>query len=179
MSDPLGLESGIVRLAEYDDRWPVLFAAEAGRLLAFSDGIALRIEHIGSTSIAGMCAKPVLDILAGRPSGTPVDPYLVCIQRAGYVHRGERGIAGREFFRRGEPRAYHVHLVEQDGALWREYLDFRNYLRAHAEAAARYADLKRSLAARFPRDREAYIDGKTAFVRETVATAAIWTHIDL
>jgi GrpB-like predicted nucleotidyltransferase (UPF0157 family) len=179
MSDPLGLESGIVRLAEYDERWRLLFAAEAERLLAFSDGLPLRIEHIGSTSIPGMCAKPVLDILAGRPSGTPLDPYLVCIQRAGYVHRGERGVAGREFFRRGEPRAYHVHLVEDDGALWREYLAFRDFLRRHADVAARYAALKRSLAARFPTDREAYTDGKAAFVGETIAMASIWTHTDL
>ena len=178
MSEALGLESGIVRLAEYDDRWPWLFAAEAGRLLACSDGISLRIEHIGSTSIPGMCAKPVLDILAGRPSGTPLDPYLVCIGRAGYVHRGERGVVGREFFRRGEPRAYHVHLVEQEGALWREYLAFRDYLRTHAEVAAVYADLKRSLAARFPRDREAYIDGKTPFVKATVARASIGMHTE-
>ena len=91
MSDPLGLESGVVRLAEYDGRWPVLFAAEAERLLASGDGMPLRLEHIGSTSIAGMCAKPVLDILAGRPPGSPLAPYIACIQRAGYVHRGERG----------------------------------------------------------------------------------------
>jgi GrpB-like predicted nucleotidyltransferase (UPF0157 family) len=168
---PLGLESGVVRLAEYDERWPSLFAAEARHIFAFSEDIPLRLEHIGSTSVPGMCAKPVLDILAGRPSATPVGAYVVCFQRAGYDYRGEQGVAGREFFRRGQPRAYHVHLVEEGGVLWREYLALRDYLRAHAEAAARYGDLKRSLAARFPLDREAYTNGKTALVREIVGRA--------
>ena len=168
MVNPLGLESGVVRLAEYDARWPLLFAAEAQRLLAFSDGMPLRLEHIGSTSVPGMCAKPVLDILAGRPAGAPAGRYVAAIERAGYDHRGERGVAGREFFRRGEPRAYHVHLVEEGAVLWRGYIGFRDYLRAHPDAAARYADLKRRLAARFPRDREAYINGKSPFVEKIV-----------
>jgi GrpB-like predicted nucleotidyltransferase (UPF0157 family) len=91
------------------------------------------------------------------------------LSRAGYDYRGELGIAGREFFRRGEPRAYHVHLVDEGGTLWREYLEFRDYLRTHADAAARYAELKRSLGARFPRDRDSYMNGKTPFVREILA----------
>jgi GrpB-like predicted nucleotidyltransferase (UPF0157 family) len=72
---------------------------------------------------------------------------------------------------RGRPRAYHVHLVETDGALWRDYLGFRDYLREHAEAARRFAELKRSLAARFPRDREAYMNAKSPFVQELLRLA--------
>lgn len=171
MTEALGLEAGVVRLAEYDERWPSIFTAEAQRILTFTEGWTLRLEHIGSTAIAGMSAKPVLDIAAGRPSGAALSPYITCFERAGYAYRGNRGLAGREFFCRGEPRAYHVHLVEDSSSLWREYLAFRNYLRAHTDAAARYARLKRLLAARFPLDRDAYIEGKATFVRNTVRRA--------
>src|SRR5262245_15236172 len=111
MANPLGLESGVVRLVEYDPRWPVLFAAEQARLRAACGSLPLRFEHIGGTSIPGMCAKPVLDILAGRPPEPRSGDCIAALNRAGYDHRGEQGVPGREFFRRGQPRAYHVHLV--------------------------------------------------------------------
>ena len=171
MANPLGLESGVVRLVEYDPRWPPLFAAEEARLRAVSGSLPLQFEHVGGTSIPGMCAKPVLDMVAGRPSSTPLQDCMAALVRAGYEHRGEQGVPGREFFRRGQPRAYHVHLVELGGPLWRDYLAFRDYLRAHPETASRFADLKRALVARFPRDREAYINGKSAPVREILQRA--------
>jgi GrpB-like predicted nucleotidyltransferase (UPF0157 family) len=172
MTEPLGLESGVVRVVEYDARWPDLFAAEAQRIRGATGALALCLEHIGGTAVPGIWAKPVLDILAGRPAGAPVADYVAALQRAGYVHRGEQGIAGREFFRRGQPRAYHVHLVVQDDALWRRYLAFRDYLRGDQDDAQRCSALKRSLAAQFPRDREAYIDGKAAFVQNILRRAS-------
>jgi GrpB-like predicted nucleotidyltransferase (UPF0157 family) len=166
MTNPLGLESGVVRLVEYDSRWPALFSDEQRRLRAVCDPLPLRFEHIGGTSIPGMPAKPVLDILAGRPHESSRLHCIAALIRAGYQHRGEQGVPGREFFRRGQPRAYHTHLVDLGGPLWDDYLAFRDYLRAHPDAARQFADLKRGLAAQFPRDREAYINGKTARVRE-------------
>ena len=118
-----------------------------------------------------MCAKPVLDILAGRRPETTVQGCIAAVIQCGYEHRGEQGVPGREFFRRGEPRAHHIHLVEVNGPLWRDYLAFRDYLRAHPDAAGQFADLKRALAARFARDREAYISGTTAAVREILRLA--------
>src|SRR6266571_2396774 len=166
MTQSLGLESGVVRLVEYDARWPALFTAEEQRIRATCDALPLRLEHVGGTAIPGICAKPVLDMVAGRPRSSPAQDYLAAFKRAGYEHRGEQGVPGREFFRRGQPRAYHVHLVEEGSGLWRDYLAFRDYLRAHAEAARQFADLKRALAARFTRDREAYIKAKSARVQE-------------
>lgn len=131
----------------------------------------LRLEHVGGTSIPGMCAKPVLDIAAGRRHDVSINDCIAVFIRAGYEHRGERGVPGREFFRRGQPRAYHVHLVEEDSPLWRDYLDFRDYLRASPEAADHFAELKRALAARFPRDREAYLNAKSAHVQEILRLA--------
>lgn len=176
MTNPLGLEPGLVRLVEYDRRWPTLFAAEARRIREACGTRPIVLAHIGSTAVPGICSKPVLDILAGRLPNAPATDYIAPFHDAGYDHRGEQGIAGREFFRRGQPRAYHLHLVEGGGSLWRQYLAFRNYLRTNNDAASRYADLKRSLAAQFPRDREAYIDGKARFAQEIIqrATVAAW-----
>jgi GrpB-like predicted nucleotidyltransferase (UPF0157 family) len=172
MADSLGLEPGVVRLVEYDARWPALFAAERRRIRGRCGTLALRLEHVGGTSIPGMCAKPVLDIAAGRPPGTSIPEYVAGLERAGYEHRGERGVPGRQFFSRGQPRAYHIHLVEEGGPLWRDYLAFRDYLRAHAEAARRFGDLKRALAARFRRDREGYMNAKSPHVQEILGRAS-------
>ena len=171
MSDILGLAPGTVRVVEYDPRWPALFDAEAARLAqALGAGLPLALEHMGSTSVPGLAAKPILDILAGyAPGAASVDDYVRALVAAGYTHRGEQGIPGREFFRRGDPRSYHLHLAVRGGAFWTSQLAFRDRLRADPALRDAYAELKRELAARFPRDREAYIDGKTAFVLEVLA----------
>lgn len=172
MSDPLGLDSGTVRVVPYDPAWPARFAAEAARIAAVAELPALRLEHVGSTGVPGLAAKPIVDMLAGRPPGSPAAPYVAGLVRAGYEHRGEQGIAGREFFRRGTPRAFHVHLAEADGPVWREMLRFRDALRADPSLAAEYAELKLRLAVRFPRDREAYLGGKGPFIAGVLRRAA-------
>ena len=172
MADSLGLESGVVRLVEYDARWPALFAAEQQRIRDQCGTLALKLEHVGGTSIPGMCAKPVLDIAAGRPRGTPTEDYVAALTQAGYKHRGERGVPGRELFCRGQPRAYHLHLVEEGSTLWRDYVAFRDYLRAHGEAARQFAELKRVLAARFSQDREAYMNAKSSHIQEILRLAS-------
>jgi GrpB-like predicted nucleotidyltransferase (UPF0157 family) len=171
MTDSLGLESGVVRLAEYDVRWPALFAAEQQGIGDRSGTLPMRLEHVGGTSIPGMCAKPVLDIAAGRPGARSIQDCIAVLTRAGYEHCGERGVPGRHFFRRGQPRAYHLHLVEEGGPLWRDYLAFRDYLRAHEEAARQFAEVKRTLAVRFSRDREAYTNAKSPHVQEILRLA--------
>lgn len=167
MTEPLGLESKTVRVVPYNVRWAELFRLEAARL---SDAVsaaglpALRVVHVGSTAVPGLAAKPVLDIAAGRPIDTPPATYISVFEAVGYVHRGESGLPGREFFRRGDPRSHHLHLVEYDGWHWRRYIAFRDALRADDSLRDAYATVKHELAAQFPLDREAYIEGKTAFV---------------
>lgn len=167
MTPGLGLASGVVVVAPYDPAWPALFIAEATRIQAVLDacGVSLVLEHTGSTAVPGLDAKPVLDIIAGRAAGADRDATIDALQAAGYDHRGEQGIPGRDFFRRGDPRQYHVHLAEIGSEFWRDQRAFRDYLRANPAEAADYARLKHELAARFPRDREAYIEGKSAFVK--------------
>jgi GrpB-like predicted nucleotidyltransferase (UPF0157 family) len=170
----LGLESGTVRVVPYDAAWPQLYDAEVTRLgpIMASHGATIVFEHTGSTAVPGLVAKPVLDILAGRPDSDAGRARAIeALQAAGYVYRGEQGIPGRDFFRRGDPRKYHVHLTSVGSDFWRDHQSFRNYLRAHPDAASEYAALKCELARRFPTDREAYIEGKAAFVRRILDLA--------
>ena len=172
MTSPLGLESGIVRVVSYDARWPGLFAAERTRVteaVAAASLPDLVIEHVGSTSIPGLAAKPILDLAAGRQADVPAAVYVRALEAAGYIHRGDGGLPGREFFRRGELRSHHLHLVEHEGDHWRRYIAFRDALRGDAMLRDQYAALKRALAEQYPRDREAYIAGKTAFVRGVIS----------
>lgn len=131
-------------------------------------GLAVVLEHTGSTAVPGLAAKPIIDILAGYPEAAAVPEYTSVLKNAEYVHRGEQEIPGREFFRRGNPRAYHVHLTAVDGPFWLDHLTFRDRLRADNALRDAYAALKRDLAARFPRDREAYIVAKGSFVNEVL-----------
>lgn len=169
--EPLGLEPGRVRVTDYDPRWVALFTAERRRLLAACGSLACVIEHVGGTAVPGMCAKPVLDIAAGRPADQPHDAYVGALTQAGYECRGERGVPGRLFFRRGRPVAYHLHLVECGGPLWRDLLAFRDHLIASPEDARQFADVKRRLAERCSRDRDAYVEAKAAYVQRILAAA--------
>ena len=170
MPPSLGLDSGVVRVVAYDPLWPELFVAETARIRRLlGPSLPIALEHMGSTAIPGCAAKPVLDVLGGYPAGGDVRHYVTALGAAGYEHRGEQGIPGREFFRRGNPRSYHLHLATEQGQFWRDHLAFRDALRASDELRDAYVALKLELARRFPNDREAYIDGKTAFVRDVIA----------
>lgn len=165
--EPLGLYSGTVRVVPYQAAWPERYAAEAARLNRVFDelGLSLILEHSGSTAVPGLDAKPVLDMIAGREPGSDRGQVITAIVSAGYSYRGEQDIPGRDFFRRGDPRQYHLHLAVTGSAFWNDHRAFRDHLRANPETAAAYAKLKRDLAELFRRDREAYINGKTAFIR--------------
>lgn len=164
MPSPLGLESGTVRVVPSDPAWPSLFDAAAAGILAALGDLPISLDHVGSTAVPGLPAKPIIDILAGRPAGSAAEPYIAALEQAGYEHRGERGVPGRAFFRRGTPRAYHVHLFERGAAPWRDHLLFRDALRADPSLRAEYAAVKSALAERHPRDREAYTSGKEPFI---------------
>ena len=167
MTEPLGLESKTVRVVSYDDRWPALFREEAERIGAAVTAAGLpelALEHVGSTAVPGLSAKPVLDIGAGYAADTDPSVYVAVLESLSYVYRGNAGLPGREFFRRGELRTHHLHLVERHGKHWIGYLRFRDVLRADASVRDAYAALKHELAVRHPRDREAYILGKAAFI---------------
>jgi GrpB-like predicted nucleotidyltransferase (UPF0157 family) len=160
-----------VFLSPYDSTWPLEFAAEADRIERACSPLPIRLEHIGSTSIAGLAAKPVIDVLAGRPGNVSGDSYVAAFRQLGYEHKGAYGVPGRNYFRRGTPRTHHVHLLSWASPVWEDHLLFRDYLRAHPETAREYETLKRELVAMYFQDKERYTDGKGPFVRSIVRRA--------
>ena len=161
----LGLPSGVVRLAPHDPQWHRLFVGEKTRLYAGLGDLAIDIQHIGSTSIPGMPAKPILDIAVAVDDFEEAARCIPSMERLGYVYRGENGIPRRHYFVKGEPRTHHVHMVEIESVDWTDSLRFRDYLTEHAEAARAYAELKQELAQRHAGDRVAYQAGKDAFIK--------------
>jgi GrpB-like predicted nucleotidyltransferase (UPF0157 family) len=164
-----------VLIVPYDPAWPEAFRAERALLAAALGSDRFRFEHIGSTAVPGLGAKPVLDILLGAPALSEIDAAIGRIEALGYVYvpEYEREIPDRRFFRKDMNglRTHHVHAVETDGDFWRKHLLFRDHLRSHPEAAEAYHRLKRDLARRFRNDRDAYTDGKTQFIREALEAA--------
>ncbi len=150
---------------------PALFRAESARLTLAVSPLPLVLEHVGSTAVRGLVAKPVLDILAGYRDSTLRQACISSISAAGYLYRGEQGIPGRDFFRRGDPRAYHLHLAEVNSPFWHEHLAFRDLLRSDPAVQVAYGSLKQQLALQYPLDRGAYIEAKGPFVQEALRRA--------
>lgn len=154
-----------VKIVEYDAAWPAQYQAERAAILEAIGPLVVSIEHIGSTAVAGLAAKPILDILVGVADLRLVSQTLQPLANLGYEYRGESGIPGRHYFRKGSPQTHHLHMVQVGGAFWERHLMFRDYLRSHPAAAQDYASLKKALATRHGSDREAYTEAKTDFVR--------------
>lgn len=171
--DSVGLADGAVEVVPYRPAWATLYEEESSRItrVLAQHGLMVRLEHTGSTAVPGLPAKPILDILGGHTVDIDRSSVIAALTEAGYTHRGEQGIPGRDFFRRGAPRQYHLHVTTLGSSFWHDHRDFRDYLRTHPERCAEYALLKRRLAAQFPRDRPAYIDGKADFVHQTLVLA--------
>ena len=162
-----------VYIVDYDPSWPQKYEEEAEKLRAVLGDNCAALYHIGSTSVEGLAAKPIIDILGAVKSLEEADKQRAAFEALGYEYLGEFGIAGRRYLRKGgDERTHQVHLFQEDD---REnlsrHLAFRDYLRAHEDVKREYAALKKQLAAKFPYDIESYCDGKDAFVKETERAA--------
>ena len=160
-------------LAPHDPRW-LTAAAEEGRLISRACGaLLLRVEHIGSTSVPDLIAKPVLDLM---PLVRTFDDGFACVEpmrSLGYWYAGEFGIAGRHLFVKGAPRTHHAHMLVDGSIEARRHLAVRDVLRANPDMSTRYASLKQDLAARFGDDREGYSNAKASFMRELFDHAGV------
>jgi len=151
-------------IVDYSPAWPLEFERLRDRVAAAVGNLAVAIEHVGSTAVPGLAAKPVIDlVIVVEPEDmqAAIDRLTVI----GYVHQGNLGVEGREAF--GVPegeRRHHLYVSPTDSEELRAQLAFRNRLRADRELATEYEALKRELASRFRDDRVAYTDAKTAFV---------------
>jgi GrpB-like predicted nucleotidyltransferase (UPF0157 family) len=162
-----------VEIRDYDPTWPLRFTELAARILTGIGGSALRAEHVGSTAVTGLAGKPVIDIDVVVATRGDIPEVIRRLGTLGYVHEGDLGIPGREAFRGmpGEPR-HHLYVVVEGSHELTRHLRFRDALRADPAVRDRYADLKRSAAARHGNDRAAYAQAKSAFIEAVLAHAA-------
>ncbi len=166
MSDP---DPNPVVLVPWDPAWVQRFAACRRELLEACGAWLTQIEHIGSTAIPGLGAKPIIDIMPGLRSSEEGRRCVQPLVALGYEYLGEHGIPGRHYFRRLD--ACHVHMLAVGCDAWRDHLDFRDHLRAHADAREAYWQLKCRLAQALAHDRAAYSEAKSSFVAEILERA--------
>lgn len=171
MSDPIIIEN-------YNPEWPKQFELLRSRIAPAFGTLAAAIEHVGSTAVPGLAAKPIIDIDVLLHSADDLQEAIQRLGTVGYEHRGDLGIPGREAFR--PPTAdppHHLYLHGPDSREYTRHINFRNHLGAHPEDARAYELVKRRLAQRYRNDREAYSQAKTEFVETTLHKAGLERNI--
>jgi HAD superfamily hydrolase (TIGR01509 family) len=165
-SDEIGLARGTVRLTEYTQTWEGCFRAERAAILRALEQTAVDVQHVGSTSVPGLPAKPIIDIAIGVKSLDDVKQAVSALTTLGYEYFGCSEERGGHFFAKGpdHARTYYLHLVEMDSHEWRDYLAFRDTLRADPILRGEYAELKRRLAAQYASERGCYTAEKAWFI---------------
>ncbi|MDQ3931103.1 MAG: GrpB family protein [Chloroflexota bacterium] len=165
-----------VVIADYNPKWPTYFEEEREPLAEAFGPYALDIQHVGSTSVPGLGAKPIIDIAVATEQYPLPDELVQRVVELGFEHVGEYGVPRRHYFRRGANGRYavHVHALERTGQEYVRHILFRDYLRAHSERTRAYEELKRHLAETLGHDRHLYTDMKTDFVMETLRLAGEW-----
>jgi GrpB-like predicted nucleotidyltransferase (UPF0157 family) len=167
----LELPKGTVRVVSYSPEWQRVFQEERDQIQVAIGDYVLEIRHIGSTSVPGLAAKPIIDI------GVAVESFeeaIRCIEplvSLGYEYRGENGIPRRHYFIRTDPIEYHLHMNEIHSWDWIQTTRFRDYLAQHPYAALAYAALKEQLAQQHPTDILAYQAGKNTFIEGVLREA--------
>ena len=164
-----------VIVAPYSPNWPTQFHATREELLSVLAPTVVNVEHIGSTSVPGLSAKPVIDVLLGARSLADIESKIKPLNKIGYLYvpKYERKLPMRRYFVRSSATSLRVHLhaVELNSRLWQEHLAFRDRLRADANLCAQYQALKLRLAEEFADDKAAYTGAKSPFIQAVLATA--------
>jgi GrpB-like predicted nucleotidyltransferase (UPF0157 family) len=168
MSDPITVVS-------YDPAWPETFGQLGTQLRAALGGVALRIDHIGSTAVPGLAAKPIVDIQISVERLEPVEPFRLPLEAAGFRYRAANTERTKRYFREAPgQRRTHIH-VRRAGSLSEQFpLLFRDFLRVHPAAALDYGQCKQALAARFINDRRGYLEAKVPIIWDVVRRADQW-----
>jgi len=163
-----------VVISDYSPQWPVLYEEEKVKILEVIGQRVVEIQHIGSTAVPGLGAKPIIDIMVGVRQLADAEGCIKPLQSIGYeyVPEHEASIPERRYFRKGPVNAHrHLHMVEVSGDFWERHLLFRDFLRTHPEVADEYLALKKGLAVKYGTERERYTDAKTSFIEQVVERA--------
>jgi GrpB-like predicted nucleotidyltransferase (UPF0157 family) len=165
-----------IRVVDYDPAWPALAAAEIPRIEAAVGEVAVRIDHVGSTAVPGLAAKPIVDLQLAVDAIEPRARYVRSLEGLGYLFAPDPELPDLHFFGlpAERPRTHHLHVCAAGGEHELRHLALRDYLRTHPDEASEYGALKRDLAARHPGDRLAYIEGKERYVAALEERALAW-----
>jgi len=171
-----------VRIVDYNSQLPILFENEKRLILNVIRHFVVEIEHVGSTAVVGLGAKPIIDITVAIKNLKDAHNCIGPLESIGYeyVPEYEESIRERRYFHKGKPpkeQHYHLHMVELSSDFWKRHLLFRDYLRTHPEVAQDYYELKKRLAREYGSDREGYTEAKTSFIESIVAKAKAETEI--
>jgi GrpB-like predicted nucleotidyltransferase (UPF0157 family) len=162
-----------IEIVPYDRTWLARFENEKGAIKAALCDVAIEVHHIGSTAVRGLAAKPIIDILVAVESFDSRPAFESALHSLGYVDVPHSDDARRLFFKKGVPRAYHVHVVKLNGQVYREHILFRDILASDPSVRAEYERLKMNLASRFRDDRVAYTDAKNEFIQRSIEKKAL------
>lgn len=159
-----------VVIEEYTSKWILQFKEEQKIIKNVIGSTAIAIEHIGSTSVEGLSAKPILDIMVGVRDLNDIDAFIEPLKAIGYEHVFHQEFPNRRFFRKGLWRAgtHHLHIYQYGSEDWENNLSFRNYLRNHPDVRKQYEQLKRKLATKHHFDRVAYTNAKAPFIVDII-----------
>lgn len=169
-----------IEVVDYKSEWQEIFDTERRQIAEALSGLNAEILHIGSTSVPGLAAKPLIDILIGVDDLSALESRNSKLEQLGYTVRGEHGIPGRRFFCKGseDNRRFNVHAFLKDDPGFERHLAFRDYLRSHPEVAAVYAGVKKRVAADCDNSIDKYCDGKNDFVKAAEEEALRWYRAD-
>lgn len=164
-----------MEVVPYNSKWKDEFETESKRIRDIMGDEIIQMHHIGSTSIPGISAKPVIDVLVEVKNIEIVDRYNSNMEELGYIAVGEAGIEGRRFFLKGlYNRTHHVHIFQTGSSEIKRHINFRDYMIAHPEDAEKYSKLKEELSIKFRHDSEGYCAGKDSFIKEMDRRAEEW-----
>ncbi len=159
-------------VADYDSCWLERFQFLRRRIAETCGSMVVAIEHVGSTAVPNLAAKPIIYIDVLLATAIEIPAAIDCLAKLGYVHQGNLGIPGREaFLAPVQDVPHHLYVCPPGSKAFQEHLVFRDYLLSHSQEAEEYANLKRALAVKFPNGRSAYVSGKSAFFVKMLSCA--------
>ena len=163
----IGLQRKMVRLSFYNPAWERLYKKEEKILYSVIGKYILDIQHIGSTSIPGVKAKPIIDIAIGVKELKSGKKCIKLLKELGYEYKYDAGIKGRLFFAKGseKSRTHYIHIVKLNGRLWKNFILFRDYLLKHKKSVKEYNELKEELARKYKDNRDTYTAQKDSFIQ--------------
>lgn len=171
----IGLKRGTVELLPYTDKWKKLYSKEEKIILSLIKDYVIDIQHVGSTAIAGLNAKPIIDIIIGLKTFDYLAIIIQKLEANGYIYRPQSGTDERVLFVKGNDDiiTHHIHVVKWNSDEWNNHVFFRDYLIKHDEIAKEYSNLKNKLGEKYKDDRYAYTDGKSEFIQNIIMWAKI------